>query len=237
VSSEYPQVRVVHASDRPRFEVSRARNLGAEAAEAPWLCFIDADVLLTPDFSKSVMALLEPGRYYRPEPRSAELWGTCICQREHFDRIEGYDDVLQGWGAEDSDFYMRLRMAGVRSSSIPGGLLRTVPHDDALRVAHHDVQDAWLNATANRVYCRAKWDLMRQSGRNLPRSLRQRLYEQFYKAVIDAHAKGKPIELGIPLYRENTWSCGPLEARLVYRLPQPRGNTAPNLKMPDASGE
>src|SRR6266404_326707 len=64
VQQAYPQVTVVQATDQPRFELSKARNLSAQAAGAPWLCFVDADVQLSPHFAAAVSPLLQTGFYY-----------------------------------------------------------------------------------------------------------------------------------------------------------------------------
>jgi hypothetical protein len=226
VEASFPRVKVVRATNRPRFELSRARNLGAEAADAPWLCFIDADICLAPHFSSVVLPLLEPGNYYRTtEPRPTDLWGQCICHRDHFQRIEGYDEVLQGWGGDDGDFYRRLEMAGARYRTFPSELLYFLPHSNASRVEHYDLKDQWLNATANRIYCHIKWDLMKLKQRNLPLETRAGMYEKLRHQILAAHADGEPLEMSIPVYREDTWCCGPLDARIVYRLPQPRGDS------------
>jgi glycosyltransferase involved in cell wall biosynthesis len=237
IEKEYPRVTVVQATDRPRFELSKARNLGAQAAVAPWLCFVDADVQLSPHFAAVVSPLLQPGFYYHPEPRSVELWGNCICHRDDFTRVEGYDDVLQGWGAEDRDFYTRLELAGVQPRPFPGDLLRSIPHEASARVEHYDVKDQWLNCTANRIYCRAKLDLMQLKLGNLRRESRIELYNKVYRATLAAHESGQPLEISIPLYREPTRSCGPLEARLIYRLPHPRGDSPLDDRGPAANGK
>jgi glycosyltransferase involved in cell wall biosynthesis len=227
VKKNFPMVRVVHATDCPRFELSRARNLGAEAADAPWLCFVDADVQLAPKFAATVLPLLEPRCFYQSDPRPPELWGTCICHRDDFRRIEGYDDVLQGWGAEDGDFYARLKMIGTRLRTFAAELLTPLPHDPEARVQHYEVKDHWLNCAANRVYCRAKFDLMLIKQGNLPLQARTKLYDRLYRATLEAQADGEPLEFGIPLYEIDTLGCGPLEARIVYRLPKPRGSPPP----------
>jgi glycosyltransferase involved in cell wall biosynthesis len=227
VRKNFPQVRVVHVTDCPRFELSRARNLGAEAADAPWLCFIDADVQLAANFAAAVTPLLQPRSFYQPDPRPMELMGTCIVHRDDFRRIEGYDDVLQGWGAEDGDFYARLKLIGTRLRNFPGDLLTPLPHDPAARVQFYEEKNQWLNCAANRVYCRAKFDLMLIKQGNLPHQMRATLYNKLYSATLEAHADGQPLEIGIPLYEMDTKGCGPLEARLFYRLPHPRGNPPP----------
>ena len=43
VEANFPHVEVVRSPDSPRFELSRARNLGAARVRSPWICFIDAD--------------------------------------------------------------------------------------------------------------------------------------------------------------------------------------------------
>ena len=62
---------------------------------------------------------LTPGRFCQAEPRSTETFGTSICAAADFERIGGYDEVIQGWGKEDEDFYARLFLAGIRYASFP----------------------------------------------------------------------------------------------------------------------
>jgi len=227
VARHHPQVTVVRAADRPRFELSRARNLGAAAAMTPWLCFIDADVGLRPDFAARVRALLQPGRYYQAKPRTIETWGTSISASADFDRAGGYDEVLQGWGKDDDDYYARLEILGVRPGTFPGELLVAQSHDDDQRVAHYDVKDRWVNESINHVYCRAKIDLSLVLRAPIPVETRRQLYEQVRTAVLDAHATGEPVEIALPFLTQETRACGPVEARLVYVLPNPRGEGKP----------
>ena len=72
----HPDVRVVKVRDRPLFNLSEARNLGAAAADTDWLVFLDADVGVTADFAREVEARLKPQTYFLPDPRPAGLWGA-----------------------------------------------------------------------------------------------------------------------------------------------------------------
>jgi hypothetical protein len=227
VEQHFPEALVVRATDCPRFELSRARNLGGAAARSPWLCFVDADICLSPEFAARVAPLLEPGHYYQAKPRDIETWGTSISARDDFERVGGYDEVLQGWGKEDDDYYARLVLAGVRYATFPGELLRGMKHDDSQRVAHYDVKDRWLSESINHVYCRAKIDLSLLRRGPLPLDLRRRLYEQVRAAVLDGHRTGKPVQITLPFMKQETRLCGPIEARLVYTLPRPRGDGRP----------
>jgi hypothetical protein len=228
VDEHFPAVEVIRARDAPRFELARARNLGAAAVRSPWICFVDADLRLTPDFAEKVCPLLVPGHYYQAKPRTIETWGTSLCATEDFERAGGYDEVLQGWGKEDDDFYARLVLNGVRYATFPGETLHGLSHEDSARVAHYDVKDRWLNESINHVYCRAKIDLMLLSRAPVPLDARRRLYEEVRAAVLAGWETGKPVELAVPFLTQETRMCGPLEARLSYALPRPRGDGRPS---------
>ncbi len=226
VEAHYPQVKVVRSGPRPRFEIARARNLGAGAAASPWLCFVDADALLTPDFSQIVLALLERGNYYRAMPEARDTSGTCIVHRDDFDVVEGYDAVLQGWGMEDKDFYFRLRQSGVAMKSFPGSLVSMIPHGGAMRTAHYDNKSTYMNSTLNLVYCRAKWDLMRLQGKKLDEAARTALYRNISGLVGDAQKRETSVQLRIPVDAAETLTGASLRVSLVYDLSKPADKAA-----------
>lgn len=227
VAATYPQVTVVRVGDRPRFELSRARNLGAAATQAPWLCFVDADALLAANFAEVVRPLLAPGSYYRAEPRVRDGSGMCIVHRDDFAAIDGYDDVIQGWGMEDKDFYFRARLAGLSMKPFPSELVTMIAHGGAERTGHYDVKRTHLNSTANLVYCRAKWDLMRLSGRKLDATARATLYGNLHGAALDAQKRGTSVQLRVPVETVESLSGSPLKVSLVYELGKPRDKASP----------
>ena len=198
VEANFPQVEVVRSPESPRFELARARNLGAARVRSPWICFIDADTRVEAAFSEQLKPLLAPGCFYRARSRNPNTWGTAVCTAEDFEDIGGYDEVIEGWGKEDEDLYARLVMAGVRCLSFPGELVHAVTHSDTERVAHYDLKNHWLNASINHVYCRAKIDLMLLQQGPLSLDVRKRLHTQIHAAVKAAHNSGKPVTLGSP---------------------------------------
>ncbi len=217
VAANYPQVQLVRVPGRPTFEIARARNLGAQAATAPWLCFVDADTLLAPRFAQTVRPLLAEGRYLQPAAVSKDATGMCIVGSADFRRVAGYDDVLQGWGLDDVDFYRRLQMAGMSAATFPGDVIQMIGHDAGLRFRHYEVKDLKLNNLVNRAYCYVKWDLMRLRGANLPLALRSTLYGQVSQAVLAAHGQ-KLVTLRIPFPVEKapmSWTIGRV---LEYRV-------------------
>jgi len=133
VEQTYPQAKVIRVPGERYFRLSDARNVGAASADAPWLCLVDADVRLDPRFAEAVLPLLQPGFYLRANPWSKGLWGTVICTRQDFDKVDGYDEVFQGWGAEDDEFYGRLNWLGLKLKGFPASLLEQLTHSDDLR--------------------------------------------------------------------------------------------------------
>lgn len=228
VEANFPDVQVVRSDDSTRFELARARNLGAQRVQSPWICFVDADTRVDAGFSELLKLLLRAGHFYQAEPRNIETWGTSICAKRNFDRVGGYDEVIQGWGKEDDDFYARLLLAGVRYGTFPGDMLHGIRHADSERVAHYAMKDRWLNESINYVYCRAKIDLMLLSHTQLSLDARKELYAQVHAAVMAARDSGKPMTIAVPYLAEATRACGPLEGKLVYTLPKPRGDGRPN---------
>jgi len=226
VEANFPQVEVVRSAESPRFELARARNLGAARVRSPWMCFIDADTRVADDFSERVGPLLHDGRFYHAGLR-LETFGTCICATADFERVGGYDEVIQGWGNEDQDFYARLLLAGVGYGTFPGDALSATSHADSQRVAHYDMKDRWVSESINHLYCRAKIDLMVLQHAPPGLEMRKKLYAQVHAAVTNARESGKPLTIALPFMAEETRACGPLEAKLVYTLPRPRGDGTP----------
>ena len=115
VAAEHPGVRVVSVKDRPKFNTSHARNLGAAVATGKFLGFLDADVVIAPDFTKYLDETMKGHCFgtFGGEVRSS-LRGSFVVWREDFERIRGYDELLGGYNGEDLEMYMRLRLIDSR---------------------------------------------------------------------------------------------------------------------------
>ena len=92
VEQHYPAVKVVRVpSPGGLFNISRARNCGVAVADSPWLCFVDADVILNPQFSECVLPLLHPKSFYLASPSVNELTGTVL----HTPEVGVASDIVQ----------------------------------------------------------------------------------------------------------------------------------------------
>src|SRR5208283_3062821 len=120
VAAHFPTVRIAVVTEAPIFNVSRARNVGARLALAPWLAFCDADNLLAPSFAAEILARMLPGMYLRALRKTpfgpTKQWIPLVCEAATFWAVGGYDDALRGWGPEDEEFIDRLDRSGIKEA-------------------------------------------------------------------------------------------------------------------------
>lgn len=211
--AEFPAVRVVRVPGQQTFNLARARNAGAAAARTPWLCFVDADVVVAPRFADALRPLLLPGRLLRASPLEPELWGTHAVPAGDFARVGGYDECFEGWGGEDVDFFARLVEAGCRPAAFPAGLLEPIRHADAERVRFHADKDRQRSRRINTVYRHAKQDMARITGAHLAEDVRRALRREVANSL-----SALPGKLTMGLGRRLLTEDLAMDVRLQYTL-------------------
>ncbi|HTQ74428.1 MAG TPA: galactosyltransferase-related protein [Burkholderiales bacterium] len=218
VKENFPAVKVVAVDDDPGFCLSRARNLGASAASAARLCFVDADIKIRSGFAPWLRENFRPRHFYRASPCAPDAWGTFACSAEDFHAVGGFDEAMRGWGGEDDDLYLRLENCGCRPSAFPGELVEPIPHHDAERVAQYEMKDRWMHHRVNLIYVYAKIDIARMTGRELNLEERRQLFAEAQKGAAAADS-GQVMEIGlaadprVPMRPDSA-----LERRIVYRF-------------------
>jgi hypothetical protein len=190
VAENFPQVKVVRVNDDPGFNQCRARNLGAIAATSSLFCFVDADIRLAPEFASWIRQNCAAKSFLRAAPVTIETWGTFACRREDFWRVDGYDEIYEGWGASPEDLYLRLVAAGCSEKQFPGSLISSIPHSDAERTAYYENKNRWWQHRINSLYLIAKLDLMKLLGTELPIEQKGKLYAQSKQAIDHARNAG-----------------------------------------------
>lgn len=184
VEASHPGVRVVRVDDDPGFSASRARNLGAAAVDADWICFFDADIRVAPGFVAWLRSSVAAKRFFRPADadgrRNRQAAGTVVCRRSDFERAGGYDELFPAWGGEDVELYGRFGMLGLRAASFPHRFATPIDHDDAQRFVFHAIKDKSLNAVINQMYIGLKHRLMIMDGSDAELAIdtRRRLMDQ-----------------------------------------------------------
>ena len=186
--ANYPKAKAIKVSNQPKFNLSKARNIGARDALSRWLCFLDADVLIKNDFTSSFRNKMKNGNFYpltaflRHDSKDFfGLSGTVVCEYSAFSSVGGYDEVMADYSWEDIDFYQRLTRNG--------HIVRLAPPDTVEHVIQHGERTAFFSLSArisllrNGFYCAGKLKLMDMFGFNaeLPMSIREDLFAQVTK--------------------------------------------------------
>jgi hypothetical protein len=213
VESAFPAAKLVRAKDRPFFNASMARNLGARATSAPWLFFVDVDTRVAPGFWDAILGQLAPGAFVIAEPRELELWGTFVTSRADFDALGGFDETFEGWGGEDTDFIERLEALGRSALTFDSCLTVPIPHTNEMRMRHHKTGDSQLSGLVNDIYRTIKNDLARQ-GVALDEAGRRHLYAQVRQGL-EAGKLARSYEVH---FREIPMHGHALTATLKYEL-------------------
>lgn len=241
VEANLPQVRVIRVEGENGFNVSRARNLGAQAADAPWLGFFDADILLDPGFASVVVPQLVPGRFYRPHPVTSQTWGSIICHRDDFAAVGGYDEAYVGWGGEDDDLIAFLALAGRQAVGFPAALLSEIPHSDEERTRYFDIKDRRVQSRISQVYLQIKLDLARLMGRPPLLEERRAVYDEVRRVITRVEDGNRlapaVVEVNLPASLVSTppqtgrTELSQLSRKLVYTLRIEGAYRSPEMPM------
>ena len=128
------------------FNLSRARNIGAQKCTADWIMFADADTLFQKDFFSNLD--LQAGYYYSGEPHCS---GNCIVKREDF---IGYDENFIGYGGEDVDLYIGLTRKSLIKKQLNG--ISYILHNDFERLRNYKGDKKWEQQKRNILYLMSK---------------------------------------------------------------------------------
>lgn len=153
VERHIPNSLVVRVPGTHAFNKSRAHNLGAKAAidaGAGWLCFADADTIMKPGFIAWVDRHLKRGRFLIAGREHRDLTGLLVVTVKDYIGVNGFDEGFVGWGSEDIDMRIRLRLQlGLDYTYVPPGFLEPIEHGDELRNAYYHEQNIQFSNQRN----------------------------------------------------------------------------------------
>jgi predicted glycosyltransferase involved in capsule biosynthesis len=144
--------------DMQLFYKTLAQNLGAAVASnfAPWLAFVDADLMLLAPFWDNLPEL-DPNCFYIVDNDAGpDYIGFLLVHRALFWGVGGYDIIINSWGAEDVELRSRLAMVDLKPVRLPGSWFQSLDHDDESRLQYMPVKDKHASLERNYNYINYK---------------------------------------------------------------------------------
>jgi hypothetical protein len=209
VNERHPEAVVVRVPDVTEFHLADARNIGARATTGDVLIFLDADIVIPADFVARIDARIRDDVFFR-FPLSEEIKGrsgSCVVWKPHFERVEGYDDLIRGYGGDDLDLYFRLSRIGLEELPLDESYVESiVPHEPDTRTTFYKTRSIADNVATNLAYLQMKFAAMRFYNRsNLRRSVLERLYKVAQERVAATPGDdGSSVKFEIRLDTEST---------------------------------
>lgn len=204
VNANQPKATVVRLDNSKVFSLSRARNAGLAAVKTPWVCFIDADIMLARDFWKRIKPLLQPNRFYGFDNTREKfgITGTVIAETQKARLCGGYDEAISGYGGEDYEFYDSLvRLGCTRVLLDDSSVSKVLQHGASERTQHYEQKDIRFTIVVNGFY-RVLKKHVRNADAGIDHNLVQRLKiyaEAFRAARLASEAEDQSVELDIPI--------------------------------------
>jgi hypothetical protein len=141
-------IRVLNNTDA--FNLSRARNCGANVLPGDALCFVDADSLVHRDFMEFVAHVMSTGQAVLTKRNLTDsdftTAGVCCVRTTAFHASRGYDEHFEGWAPEDEDFYKRVGRHGQVLPFSAWLYPNSIPHPDEDRTRYYQIKNCMENA-------------------------------------------------------------------------------------------
>jgi len=177
---EDPRVRVVRVESEKTFIRTLAQNLATRLSRFDKVFKCDSDIIFSDDFF--YLHPLEHGTFWVGHWRQARDWnersltGNVFFHLNDFYRINGYDERIETYGGDDTNFDNRLMLAGLKRKIFNYDCIKHVPHQT--RTEGAGLQLPVLQLKLNQIrstrrplwspkYKFCKFELIRNSGRIL----------------------------------------------------------------------
>lgn len=125
------KIKLVRVENTDEWRPGLALNIGVDHATRPLICKLDSDIAIA-DPAWLKRADVEHC-FYRGRYTGAVSHGQTVFAKRQWQAIGGYHEWVPSWGAEDTDFYIRLRRHGVPERDIDPSFLKEIRHSHDIR--------------------------------------------------------------------------------------------------------
>ena len=127
------KITLVRVEKTDDWRLGLAYNIGVDHATNPLICKLDSDIAIA---NGAWLDHVDAEHYfYRGRYTGSVSHGQVVFATRHWKAVGGYHEWLSGWGADDTDFYIRLRRRGVPEREIGPSFLQETAHSHDIRTS------------------------------------------------------------------------------------------------------
>lgn len=78
-------------------------------------------------------------------------WGLHTITYDNWKKLNGHQEFITGWGAEDDDFRMRSQLMGLKIKILPSHFVYNIPHSERDRIVNRPIKDFRESANLNQL--------------------------------------------------------------------------------------
>lgn len=124
-------IKVVRVEGMDHFNAGLARNTGTRETTSEYVLYMDSDIKVI----NFMNVKLSPETFYHGLNKRSPF-GTCFIPKKALEDVNGYTELMPGYGWEDNDLYIRVEEAGYNRVYLDRGCIEHIDHSDELRFKH-----------------------------------------------------------------------------------------------------
>lgn len=145
VESVDSRIKTINVHSTEKFNISKAYNIGIQAARYSRVLKLDVDYILNPYYNMFSNVNLKNNMFITGSDGVKNdfikgLNGFLFIHKHNFMDVGGYNEHMQGYGWEDSDLQYRLVSAGLKRCTLPEEIIYVYhnPHGDEIRTENYE---------------------------------------------------------------------------------------------------
>lgn len=143
------RIKIVRVENKTYYNQSKASNLKVRLAKSNHILSIDCDIKITSDFF-NYHPMDDVNFFYGNVGIHPGTTGTCLISKEMFEDVNGYNELMDGWGFHDVDFYKRLKQYGFKGRFLNHSKISHIEHDENSRVDNYEMKNKRFSNSVNR---------------------------------------------------------------------------------------
>lgn len=140
---EDKEVVYIRVDDQSFFNISHAYNYAVSRTQSDVVSFACADSCPWDYYIEACMNYVDDQHFTQVH------WGLHTMTRSNWERLNGHQEFIVGWGAEDDDFRNRANLMGLKTLLLPGRIVYQIPQQEYAKAQNRKVRNTSESALTN----------------------------------------------------------------------------------------